>query len=98
MKEKRLTGVALGETGSAEVAQWLTGVALGESRSAVVAQLLTAVALGESRRVEAASTADLGRRCAVCCSFVCLLVCSFDCLLYNSSKSTHLISCHVVKA
>ena len=60
MKEKRLTGVALGETRTAEVAQRLTAVALGESRS-----------------VEAASTADLGRRRAVCCSFVCLLVCSF---------------------
>ena len=58
MREKRLTGVALGETGSAGVDQGLIAAALGESRSVV-----------------AASTADLGRRRAVCCLFVvCLFV------------------------
>ena len=33
-REKRLTGIALGETGSAGVVQWLTAAALGVSRSA----------------------------------------------------------------
>ena len=37
MREKRLTGVALGETGRAGVAQWMTAAALGESRSVVAA-------------------------------------------------------------
>ncbi len=66
MREKRLTGIALGETGSAGVVQWLTAAALGVSRSA---EAVSSADTGRRRTVCVLFVGLIDRLMVVCLMF-----------------------------